>query len=112
MVRLSASRIVRVEPTAKESNMTTTEPIRTVRRHSIAGVCAQLGVPHKDWHLFRRWAGESLNSKALDALYAYVDVMIADRCRVPGDDLLSQLIQLKLTVRNSRSTTSIHLWPP
>jgi cytochrome P450 len=43
--------------------------------------------------LFRRWAGESLNSKARDQLYAYVDVMIADRCRTPGDDLLSELIE-------------------
>ena len=41
--------------------------------------------PRRDWHLFRRWAGESLNSKALDELHAYVDVMIADRCRKPGD---------------------------
>jgi cytochrome P450 len=96
MVPLPASRIVRVDPTTKESDMTTTEPIRTVRRHSIAGVCAQLGVPQKDWHLFRRWAGESLNSKALDALHAYIDVMIAERCRMPGDDLLSRLIQLEV----------------
>jgi cytochrome P450 len=43
-----------------------------------------------------RWAGESLNSKSLDELYAYVDVMIADRCTKPGDDLLSQLIQLEV----------------
>jgi hypothetical protein len=36
--------------------------------------------------LFRRWR-ESLNPKALDELYAYVDVMIADRCRKPGEEL-------------------------
>jgi cytochrome P450 len=70
--------------------MTTIEPPRTTRSHSIAGVGALLGVPRKDWHLFRRWAGKSLNSKALDELYAYVDVMIANRCRKPGDDLLSR----------------------
>jgi cytochrome P450 len=53
-------------------------------------------VPRRDWHLFRRWAGESLSSKALDQLHAYVDVMIAERCRNPGDDLLSQLIETGL----------------
>jgi cytochrome P450 len=73
--------------------MTTTQPLKTVRRRSIADVCALLGVPGKDWHLFKRWAAESLNSKALDELYAYVDVMIAERCRRPGDDLLSKLIE-------------------
>ena len=73
--------------------MTTTEPLKAVRRCSIADACALLGVPRKDWHLFRRWAGESLSSKALDELHAYVDVMIAERCRKPGDDLLSQLIE-------------------
>ena len=73
--------------------MTTTEPQRTVGSRSVADMCALLGVPRKDWHLFRRWAGESLTSKALDELYAYVDVMIADRCRKPGDDLLSDLIR-------------------
>lgn len=76
--------------------MTTTEPLRAVRRYPIAAVCAVLGVPDNDWHLFSRWASESLNSKALDGLYAYVDVMIADRCRMPGDDLLSQLIELEV----------------
>jgi cytochrome P450 len=73
--------------------MAITESPRALRRDSIAGVCARLGVPRKDWHLFRRWASESSSSKALDELYAYVDVMIADRCRKPGDDLLSELIQ-------------------
>jgi hypothetical protein len=56
-------------------------------------ICAQLGVPPKDWHLFRRWAAESVNTKASDELRAYVDVMIASRCRTPGSDLLSKLIE-------------------
>lgn len=76
--------------------MTTTEPRTAVRRYPIAGVCVLLAVPRKDWQLFSRWASESLNSKTLDELYAYVDVMIAVRCRKPGDDLLSQLIQLEV----------------
>ena len=70
----------------------TIEPPRTTRRLSIDDVCAQLGVPDNYRHLFNRWAAESLDSKALDELYAYVDVMIADRCCKPGTDLLSQLI--------------------
>jgi hypothetical protein len=73
--------------------MTITEPLKAIRVRSIKDVCALLGVPRTDWHLFRRWAGESLNSKAVDEIRAYVDVMIADRCRKPGDDLLSNLIQ-------------------
>lgn len=73
--------------------MTTTEPTPAARSDSIAGVCVRLGVPPKDWHLFGRWASGSSTSKALDQLHAYVDVMIADRCRKPGDDLLSELIQ-------------------
>jgi cytochrome P450 len=86
--------------------MTTTTPLPTVtadacpadsaRHHPIAAVCAALGVPPKDWRLFRRWTDETLNSKALDELYAYVDVMIADRCGKPGDDLLSHLIQVEV----------------
>ena len=70
--------------------MTTTQ--RTATRSSIADVCAQLGVPLKDWHLFQRWAGKPLTAKALDELHAYVEVMIAERCRRPGTDLLSELI--------------------
>jgi cytochrome P450 len=72
--------------------MTTTESPRATRHRSIDDVCALLGVPPKDSHLFKRWAGQSLTSKTLDQLYAYVDVMIADRCCRPGTDLLSQLI--------------------
>jgi len=72
--------------------MNTIKPPATTRRQSVTDVCAQLGVPDKDWHLFKRWAAESLTSKALDELHAYVDVMIADRCCKPGTDLLSQLI--------------------
>jgi len=73
--------------------MTTIEPPKAGRTRPIAEVCAQLGVPPKDWHLFGRWAGKSLTSKELDALFAYTDVMIAIRCRKPGNDLLSQLIE-------------------
>ena len=70
--------------------MTTTRD--TTNQNPIATVCEALGVPERDRHLFKRWASESLTSKTLDDLHAYVDVMIAERCRKPGDDLLSKLI--------------------
>jgi cytochrome P450 len=73
--------------------MTPIEPPKAVRTRPIADVCTQLGVPPKDWHLFGRWAGKSLTTEELDALFAYVDVMIAIRCRKAGTDLLSQLIE-------------------
>jgi cytochrome P450 len=76
--------------------MTTTEPLLVVRRYPIADVCSLLGVPRRDWRLFCRWAGKSLNSKAFDELYAYIDVMIADRCRRSTDDLVSKLIELEV----------------
>jgi cytochrome P450 len=38
----------------------------------------------------RRWA-DRIGAPA-DPLYSYLDVMIADRCRSLGDDLLSDLI--------------------
>jgi cytochrome P450 len=67
------------------------------RQHAITAVCEALGVPAKDWPLFARWAASgSVNQADLDALHQYVDVMIADRCRKPGDDLISLLIQLEV----------------
>ncbi len=71
--------------------MTTATAI-TARQISI--VCQALGVPRDDWLLFWRWADELSNPNTVDALHAYLDVMIADRCRRPAEDLLSQLIAL------------------
>ena len=50
--------------------MTTTEPLTVAGRYPIAGVCALLGVPRNEWHLFLRWAREAIDSKALDELDA------------------------------------------
>ncbi len=72
--------------------MTTTD----ARQNSIATVCEALGVPSRDWPLFSGWSAGRLTPNALDALCQYVDVMIADRCRKPGGDLLSQLIELEV----------------
>jgi len=69
------------------------------RQATTASVCEALGVPEKDWPLFYRWAAEPLTPKSLDALDQYIDVMIADRCRRPTDDLISTLISLEVDGR-------------
>jgi len=68
----------------------------TTIQNPIATVCDALGVPKEDWHLFQRWAAGPMTPKALDALHAYVDVMMADRCRRSTDDLLAKLIELEV----------------
>jgi cytochrome P450 len=83
----------------------------STRHASAAAVCDALGVPEKDWPLFYRWAATPLTPKATDALHQYVDVMIADRCRLPADDLMTKLITLEvdgreLTVDDIRSFVS------
>ncbi|MGO4445736.1 hypothetical protein AB4Z42_20515 [Mycobacterium sp. 2YAF39] len=81
----------------------------STRQATTAAICAALGVPQKDWPLFYRWAAAGpLTSKALDALYHHVDVMIAERCCKPADDLMTTLIALEvdgteLTVDDIRS---------
>jgi cytochrome P450 len=81
-------------PTDEETDMTTTD----ARQNSIATVCEALGVPRRDWPLFSGWSESAgpVAPNALDALCQYVDVMIADRCRKPGGDLLSQLIAMEV----------------
>jgi cytochrome P450 len=68
----------------------------SIRQASTAAVCEALGVPREDWPLFYRWAAEPLTPKATDSLHQYVDVMIAERCRRPTDDLMSTLIELEV----------------
>jgi cytochrome P450 len=60
---------------------------RTVR-----AVCAMLGVPESDWHLFATWASALVAGGPHDELDVYVDLMIADRCYRATDDLLNELI--------------------
>jgi cytochrome P450 len=81
--------------------MTTTEPLHTtaasvITARPVSIVCELLGVPRDDRLLFWRWAGDLSSPKALDELHAYIDVVIADRCRKPTADLLSHLIQLEV----------------
>lgn len=80
----------------------------STRQASTAAVCEALGVPQEDWPLFYRWAAGPLTPKATDVLHQYVDVMIAERCRRPADDLLTTLVTFEvdgreLTVDDIRS---------
>jgi cytochrome P450 len=70
-----------------------TEPI------TVPLICSALGVPRSDWPLFSRWAADlavptsrrDFRGTVYD-VYAYVDVMVADRCRNLRGDLISKLI--------------------
>jgi cytochrome P450 len=66
------------------------------RQTTTAALCDALGVPQQDWPLFYRWAAAPLTPKTTDELHHYVDVMIADRCRRPADDLMSTLIEVEV----------------
>jgi len=39
-----------------------------------------------------RWADRAATGEVRAALHAYADVLVADRCRLPGDDVVSDLI--------------------
>jgi cytochrome P450 len=69
-------------------------------------ICATLGVPPDDWNLFSGWlegigkafgptapANVSTILQAWQNLDAYLDGLIANRCRSLSDDLLSELIR-------------------
>jgi cytochrome P450 len=51
-----------------------------------------LGVPRRDWLQVSCLADEADDAVSRAALDNYIDVMVADRCWRPTDDLLSDLI--------------------
>jgi hypothetical protein len=55
-------------------------------------IYAALAIPRHDWPQLTRWADAPRDPHVRDALGTYIDVMVADRCRRIGDDLLSRLI--------------------
>jgi cytochrome P450 len=65
-------------------------------QYPIDVISEAMAAPRQDWRLFSRWASGPLTPKATDELHAYLDVMIADKCRNAGHDLLSTLIQLQV----------------
>ncbi len=71
-------------------------------------ICELFGAPKEDWQQFSAWAtdifrvfnqnlaeDQPLIRKAGDELAAYVERLIAERRRSPGDDLLSELIAVE-----------------
>jgi hypothetical protein len=66
------------------------------RQNSATAVCETLGLPHEVWPMFARWAGDTMTPRDEETLYQYIDVMIAERCWKPTDDLLSSLIDLEV----------------
>ncbi|MUL49872.1 cytochrome P450 [Mycobacterium sp. CBMA293] len=76
------------------------------RPYPVSIICALLGAPREDWHLFTRWAddiGEAFGANVANEeraivtawaqLDAYVEDMIARRRRCRTDDLISELIR-------------------
>lgn len=69
-------------------------------------LCLLLGLPDENWHQLAVWAddlGKSFGIRikedlprieaALDGLYGYIDDVVEQRLRVPGDDLVTTLVQ-------------------
>lgn len=69
----------------------------TAARQNLAtAVCEAFSFPEEDWPMFARWAAGPMTPRDEEALFQYVDVMIANRCWKPTDDLLSSLIDLEV----------------
>jgi len=79
------------------------------RRYPIPIICAMLGTPSEDWHLFSDWADdvfkvfdwnvvndEAVIVAAWNAMRDYLDVMVTARRDALGDDLLSDLIRAEV----------------
>ncbi|HEX2212409.1 MAG TPA: hypothetical protein VHH12_02895 [Mycobacterium sp.] len=66
------------------------------RQNLATAVCDALGFPKQDWPLFARCAAGPMTPRDEEALFKYVDVMIAQRCCRPTDDMLPSLIDLEV----------------
>ncbi|WP_232079816.1 cytochrome P450 [Mycolicibacterium parafortuitum] len=58
----------------------------------LSAMWAAVGAPVRDWWLLSRWTERLADPAAREALGAYFDVLVAQRCVHPGDDLVSDLI--------------------
>ncbi|UXA20145.1 hypothetical protein [Mycobacterium sp. SMC-4] len=56
------------------------------------GLCRALGVPKRDWWTVSRLVDDLSDAQTVEALSSFIDVLVAERCRQPGDDLVSDLI--------------------
>lgn len=59
-------------------------------------LCAALGIAPADWMQLLHWADRRGDSRELEAFGTYIDVLVADRCRRPGDDLISDLVAFEV----------------
>ena len=79
------------------------------RLYPIPIICAMLGTPSADWHLFSDWADDVFKIfdwnvaddepdivRAWNALEDYLDHMVVDRRAALGDDILSDLIRAEV----------------
>jgi cytochrome P450 len=79
------------------------------RQYPIPIICAMLGTPPKDWHLFSDWADDIFKIfdwnvvndepdilRAWRALENYLDEMVTERRDALGDDLLSDMIRAEV----------------
>ncbi len=67
------------------------DPAVIVLGERLHGLLVALGVPARDWLSIAQRLDVPDNRMA-DALGAYVDVLVADRCCRPGEDLVSDLV--------------------
>ncbi|WP_133057256.1 hypothetical protein [Mycolicibacterium parafortuitum] len=62
----------------------------------LSAMWAAVGAPVRDWWRLSRWIERLDDPAVLEALGAYFDVLVAQRCVRPGDDLVSDLIDHNL----------------
>ncbi|MDA2891113.1 hypothetical protein PDG61_09330 [Mycolicibacterium sp. BiH015] len=67
------------------------DPAVIVLGERLYGILVALGVPPGDWLSIARRL-DIPDTRAAEALGAYVDVLVADRCHRPGEDLVSDLV--------------------
>jgi cytochrome P450 len=79
------------------------------RQYPIPIICAMLGTPREDWHLFSEWAGDIFKlfdwnvvndepdiMRAWNTLEGYIDDMVRNRQGVLTDDLLSDMMRAEV----------------
>ncbi|MFB1297262.1 hypothetical protein ACAG24_017260 [Mycobacterium sp. pW049] len=72
---------------------TADDPAVIVLGERLHGLLVALGVPPRDWLGIARRLDVA---NCRDAIGGYVDVLVADRCRCPGEDLVSDLVAVEV----------------
>ncbi|OAN37307.1 hypothetical protein A4X20_23105 [Mycolicibacterium iranicum] len=74
------------------------DPAVIVLGERLHGILVALGVAPRDWLRIARRL-EVPDTRTAAALGAYVDVLVAERCRCPGEDLVSDLVAFEVDGR-------------